>query len=123
MASKKMAPKQSVPKQAVSDVEQGKICAILAWIFPIGLIWYLVDEKLRKNKFAGFHVKQSLVLFIAAVIINVVGTVIPVIGWFIILPIGSILIFVLWVMGLISAASGTQKQLPIIGKFGEKFNF
>ncbi|MBS3099839.1 hypothetical protein J4463_01310 [Candidatus Pacearchaeota archaeon] len=118
-----MAPKQSVPKQAVSDVEQGKICAILAWIFPIGLIWYLVDEKLRKNKFAGFHVKQSLVLFIAAVIINVVGTVIPVIGWFIILPIGSILIFVLWVMGLISAASGTQKQLPIIGKFGEKFNF
>ena len=78
----------------MSDVEEGKICAILAWIFPIGLIRYLVDEKMRNNKFAGFHVKQSLVLVIVSIIVNVVGSIIPLIGWFIILPIGILIIFI-----------------------------
>lgn len=107
----------------MTDVEQGKICAILAWFFPIGLIWFFVDENMKKNKFAGFHVKQSLVLAIVAIIINVVGTIIPVLGWFIILPIGNLLVFVFFIIGLIKAIQGEEKELPIIGKFGEKFKF
>ena len=51
----------------MTDKETGKICAILAWFFPIGLIWYLVDENMKKNKFVGFHVKQSLVLFLSLI--------------------------------------------------------
>ena len=107
----------------MTDVEQGKICAILAWFFPIGLIWFFVDENMKKNKFAAFHVKQSLVLAIAAIIINVVGTIIPVIGWFIILPVGNLIVFVFFIIGLIRAINGEEKELPIIGKFGEKFKF
>lgn len=107
----------------MTDVEQGKICAILAWFFPIGLIWFFVDENMKKNKFAEFHVKQSLVLAIAAIIINVAGTIIPVLGWFIILPIGNLLVFVFFIIGLIKAIQGEEKELPIIGKFGEKFKF
>ncbi|MCK5025501.1 MAG: DUF4870 domain-containing protein [Nanoarchaeota archaeon] len=107
----------------MTDVEQGKICAILAWFFPIGLIWFFVDENMKKNKFAEFHVKQSLVLAIVAIIINVVGTIIPVLGWFIILPIGNLLVFVFFIIGLIKAIQGEEKELPIIGKFGEKFKF
>lgn len=105
------------------ETENGKVCAILAWIFPIGLIWYLVDEKMKKNKFAGFHVKQSLILFIAAVIINVIGSIIPVLGWFIILPIGNLIVFVFFLIGIIKAIQGEEKELPVIGKFGEKFKF
>jgi len=107
----------------MTDVEQGKICAILAWFFPIGLIWFFVDENMKKNKFAGFHVKQSLVLAIAAIIINIAGTIIPVLGWFIILPIGNLIVFVFFIIGLIKAIQGEEKELPIIGKFGEKFKF
>ncbi len=106
-----------------SEVENGKVCAILAWFFPIGLIWYFADEKMKKNKFVGFHVKQSLVLFIAAVIINIVGAIIPFLGWFIILPLGMLLVFVWWIMGLIYAISGREKELFLIGQFGKKFTF
>ncbi|MBN2458447.1 DUF4870 domain-containing protein [Candidatus Woesearchaeota archaeon] len=107
----------------MSEKENGKICAILAWFFPIGLIWYFVDENMKKNRFVGFHVKQSLVLAIAAIIINVVGSIIPFLGWFIILPIGNLVVFIFFIIGLIKAIKGEEKELPIIGKFGEKFKF
>ena len=103
--------------------DNGKICAILAWFFPIGLIWYFVDEKVKKNSLAGFHVKQSLVLVISSIIINFVGGIVPIIGWFIILPIGNLIIFIFWIIGLISAISGNEKELPVIGQFGKKFKF
>lgn len=105
-----------------NDVEQGKACAILAWIFPIGLIWYLVDEKMKKNVFAGFHVKQSLVLFILWIAVWIVGSILFFIGWLLI-PIGGLLIFILWIIGIVYAATGKQKELPLIGQFGEKFKF
>jgi len=44
------------------DVEQGKACAILAYFF-VGIIWFFVDEKLKKNEFAKFHAKQAMILF------------------------------------------------------------
>ena len=107
----------------MSNVDEGKLCAILAWIFPIGLIWYFVDEKMKKNKFANFHVKQSLVLAILALAIYVVGSIIPVLGWFIILPLGNLLVFILFLIGIISAINGKEKELPVIGKYGKKFTF
>lgn len=104
------------------SVEEGKVCAILAWIFPVGLIWYLVDEKMKKNEFAKFHVQQSLVLAIVSVLVNVVGGIVPLIGWFLIIPFGNLIIFILWIIGIIGAASGTKKELPVIGKYGSKLN-
>lgn len=104
------------------DVEQGKFCALLAYIL-IGIIWYFADDKMKKNQFAKFHVKQALVLLIAAVIINVVGSALPVIGWFIILPLGSIFIVILWLFGMVYSINGTKKELPFIGKFAKKFTF
>ncbi len=106
----------------MGEVEEGKLCAILAWLFPIGLIWFFADDKMRKNKFVAFHVKQSLVLVIASVIINVLGL-IPFLGWFIIMPVGDLIIFIFFLMGIINAANGKEKKLPWIGSFGEKFTF
>ncbi len=111
-----------VKKTNSNDVESGKVCAILAY-FLVGIIWFLVDEKMKKNNFAKFHVKQSLVLLIFSVIINVVGTIIPIIGWFIILPLGSLLTLVLFIFGIVYSAKGEQKELPLIGQFGEHFKF
>ena len=108
---------------ANKDVEQGKLCAFLMYLFPIGLIWFLVDEKMKKNAFAKFHLKQSIVLLITAVILNVAGGIIPILGWFIILPLGGLFTFILWIIGIINSLSGNEKKLPIIGKFADKFDF
>ena len=119
---------------ASNDIEEGKVCAILAYIvFIVGLIWFFADEKMRKNKFAAYHVKQAIVLAITAVIIGILASVIvsifafiPIFGWFLIGPLIWILwlaILVLAIIGLINAVQGQMKPLPIIGQFGEKFNF
>lgn len=49
--------------------------------------------------------------------INVVGTVIPIIGWFIILPLGLLMILVWAIMGIIGAVNGQMKKLWLIGGF------
>ena len=108
-------------KSAVKQ-DDGKLWAFLAYL--LGIIGFVLVILLRKNdKFAMYHAKQSLVLFIFAVIVWVVGTIIPVIGWFIILPIGDLLILVLWIMGMVNALTGKQKQIWFIGKFADKLDF
>ncbi len=98
---------------------ESKIWAFIAYFLGIiGFIIILLIKK--KDKFAMFHAKQSLVLCITWIIVYVAGIAIPFIGWFIIWPFGNIAMFILWIIGIINAITGKQKLIPIIGKFGEK---
>ncbi len=106
----------------MNDVEQGKACAILAWFFPIGLIWFFADEKMNKNKFVSFHVKQSLVFAIASILLNMLAGLIPIIG-LIIISIGNLILFVFFIIGLLHAIKGEMKELPYIGGFAKQFKF
>lgn len=99
-----------------NDAEKNKPMAIIGYIIPILFFIPLVTDA-KNSAYAKFHANQQLVILIAAIVINVVGSIIPFIGWFIILPIGSILLIVLAIMGIIHAAKGEMKKLPIIGGF------
>jgi|AntAceMinimDraft_4_1070372.scaffolds.fasta_scaffold05189_7 uncharacterized membrane protein len=99
-----------------------KICSILAYLF-VGIIWYLLDEELKNNSFVKFHVKQSLVLIIFSTALNIIGSILPIIGWFIIIPIASITVIVLSIIGIINAINHEKKELPLIGHFAKKFTF
>ena len=57
--------------------ENGKLCAIIAYLL-LGIIWYFVDEKVKKDKFAQFHVKQAIVFLVLSIIVNVIGGLLPV---------------------------------------------
>lgn len=97
---------------------EDKLWAFIAYLLGIlGFVLVLLAK--RKNKYAMYHAKQSLVLFIAGAILNVAG-IVPIIGWFVIRPIGGIFILVLWIIGLINAVTGVKKPLPLIGKYGKK---
>lgn len=102
--------------------DNGKLCAILAYLL-IGIIWYFADDNMKNKELAKFHVKQSLVLLILSIALQIVGTILPVIGWFIILPLASLFTFVWWIIGIIYAAKGEMKELPLIGGYAKKFNF
>ena len=109
-------------KATQNEIKDGKVCSIVMYIvFLIGLVWWLADEKMKKNKFVTYHLKQNLIIIIAAFAVSTVGGIIPFIGWFIILPIGSLVVFVLWVIGLINAIKGEEKPVPLIGKLAEKW--
>lgn len=109
------------PKPSQGD-DNGKLCAILAYLL-IGIIWYFADDKLKNKELVKFHVKQSLVLLIISISLQVIGTILPIIGWFIILPLASLFTLIWAIIGIIYAAKGEMKELPIIGGYAKKFNF
>lgn len=88
-----------------------KLFGVLSYL---GILW-LVGLLAGKTEFAKFHANQGLVLFIADIIVGI-AAVIPFVGWFIIGPVGGIAVFVFMIMGIVNAAQGQMKPLPIIGK-------
>jgi uncharacterized membrane protein len=105
---------QNVPQGDKADVEKNKAMAIVGYIIPILFFIPLISDG-KNSPFAKFHANQQLVLLIAAVVINIVGGIIPFLGWFIILPLGCIFLLVVAIMGIISASKGEMKKLPLIG--------
>lgn len=106
------------------DVEEGKLCAVLAYLL-IGIIWYFADDKMKKNEFAKFHVKQGLIFFIAAIMIGLIDSIlvwIPVLGWLVIWILHVIMVILL-IIGIINSVNGKKKKLPIIGDYAKKFIF
>ncbi|SDM81729.1 DUF4870 domain-containing protein [Tenuibacillus multivorans] len=108
----KEARSQVDKEEATSDAEENKGLGVVAYI-----IFFLPLLVAKESKFAMYHANQGLMLLITAVIINVVGTIIPIIGWILILPLGNLFIFILWLIGIINAAKGEMKPLPLIGKY------
>lgn len=94
------------------DIEDNQIMAVLAYI-----IFFIPLLVASKSRFAMYHANQGLLLFITAVIVNIVGTIIPIYGWLIILPLGNLAILVLAIVGIIHSANGDEKPLPLIGNF------
>ena len=99
------------------DIEENKLWAVVAYL---GILFVLPLLLKKDSEYAQYHSRQGLVLFISAVIWGIVSAV-PFIGWFIIMPIGAVFFFVLWLIGVVNALSGKAKPLPLIGRLGEKF--
>lgn len=104
------------PKGNSADVEKNKPMAIIGYIIPILFFIPLVTDS-KNSPFAKLHANQQLILLLACIAVNIVGTLIPIIGWFIILPFGTLAVIVLAILGIINAAKGTMKKLPLIGGF------
>jgi len=99
------------------DIEKNKFMAILAYFSWLVLIPLFCA---KESKFARFHVNQGLVLAIAELLINVVFWPLRhiwLIGWIfgIIYALVGICAFILFILGVVNAANGRAKELPIIG--------
>lgn len=94
-----------------ADIEANKMMALLSY-----LIFFIPLLVAKDSPYAKFHANQGLTLFLAGVIVSIAGSIIPFLGWFLILPIGCIIVAVLGVIGIINAWKGLAKELPIIGK-------
>jgi len=77
----------------------------------------------KKTKLGSFHLRQVLGLIISGFAFGVVAFVlafIPIIGWLAIMLIW-LGFFVLWLMGLIAAATGQMKPVPVLGESYQKW--
>lgn len=115
-----MTPEQQnqPPADKVTDnkenIENVKVVSAVAYL---GILFFVPMVTNPKSRYAMFHANQGLLLLIAGVAVQLIGWIIPFIGWFLILPLGGIFVFVLFIMGLVNALNGNKKRLPLIGGF------
>jgi uncharacterized membrane protein len=91
----------------------------LAYVTIIPAIIFLLVEPYNKSSFVRFHAWQSIFFCIGAVAVQVILSVIPVIGW-IILPFAMVGLLLIWVWVLLKAMKCLRYKLPIIGKLAEQ---
>lgn len=94
------------------DISSNKVFAVLAYF---GILCLVPIFAAKDSKYAAFHANQGLVLFIFEIICAVLCA-IPVVGW-IVGIIGELGGLVLAILGIVNAAQGKAKELPVIGKY------
>lgn len=107
-------PTPPIETLSASAVNEGKTTAIVAYLTLIGLIIAFIMNSDKKNAFANFHIRQALGIGLTGLALGIVN-IIPILGW-IVGVFGSLLLIVLWVIGLMGAINGRQKEVPILGK-------
>lgn len=100
-----------IPVFDKDDVEKNKVMAGLAY-----LIFFLPLVACPESAFGRFHANQGLLLLILGMGGSLVLSLIPIIGW-ILLPVLSIFVLVIGIIGLVNGLGGKAKELPLIGKF------
>jgi uncharacterized membrane protein len=105
-----VVPVAPAPQADKADVEKNRGMAILAYF-----IFFIPLLAAKDSKFALYHANQGLLLLLSAVVVNIVGGIIPIIGWFLILPLGNLFCLVLFILGIVNASKGAMKPLPMIG--------
>jgi len=93
-----------------ADVEKNKAMAIIAYL---GILCIVPLLAAKDSPFAMYHANQGLVLLLFGIAVGII-TVVPVIGW-IVGAVGWITHVVFLIMGIINAAGGQMKPLPLIG--------
>lgn len=117
MSNSPQYPPATQPAQSgLSDNAAGA----LAYVTIIPAIVFLIVEPYNRNSYVRFHSWQSIFLGIAAFAINTILGFIPIIGWFILIPLFDIAFFVLWIIVIMKAFKGQRFMLPVIGKFAEQ---
>jgi uncharacterized membrane protein len=95
-------------------VNEGKITAIVSYLWWVGLIIAFLMNNDKKNLFASFHIRQSLGLLIVLSVLNILEWQLQLgfISWLL-----DLALFVLWIIGLIGALQGEEKEVPIFGHY------
>jgi len=102
-----------------NNADNGKTTAIVSYLTLIGwLIAYFAMQQPNKTSLGSYHLRQTLLLYICAIVFQIIvysiTAAMPVIG--LLFSIASLGFIVLWIMGLIAAINGEEKPMPLIGE-------
>ena len=103
----------------------GLLCYVLGWI--TGLIFFLIE---KNNKFVRFHAMQSMILFgalfVLQIVVGILMTLLVIVHLGILIPLLSLVntlvfigSFILWIILMVKASQGEKFKLPVIGDLAE----
>lgn len=95
------------------DAEKNKVFAVLSYF---GILFIVPLLAAKESRFAMYHANQGLLLFLTGVAVQIVGIITaPILIGFLVLVLGWLFVFVLFIMGIVNSAKGEMKPLPVIG--------
>ena len=97
------------------EVNNGKVLAILGYIFGFLFFLPLVIGG-KKTSYGLYHANNAFVLFIANLIINSLSRFLPFTAAKAVFSLLDLAIIVLAILGIVFAATGAKKKIPIIGE-------
>lgn len=103
------------PSTGTPQADTNKILAIVGYLVPLLFFVPLVMDSTKANPVSRFHASQQLNLLLLFVALQAIA-IVPILGWLIAF-FGWIAAFVLMVIGVLNAAGGKIKPLPIIGSY------
>jgi uncharacterized membrane protein len=107
----------SAADPARADIEQNKVFAVLAYL---GILFLVPLLAAPNSPYARYHTNQGIVLFITALIVHFASIMLAIFTFglgFLVWPAAWVLIIVFVILGIVNAASGQCKPLPLIGHF------
>ena len=111
------------PAPAAPEAVEGKGMAVLSYF---GILVLIPLFAAKDKPFARFHANQGLILLIVDILWSIINRIlgaildgVPLLGglWGVVSAVVGIAIFVLAILGIINAAKGRAKELPLIGSF------
>lgn len=96
--------------------EKNTLMGVLCYLGPLVIVALVVA---KKDPFVKFHIKQGLVLLVVEMVVWALGMFM----WqlWAIYSIVNLATFVLSVIGIINVVQGQEKELPVVGQFGNSF--
>lgn len=109
------------PSQAAvaGATTEDKTVAILSYVTILGFIAAIFIHQGRKTELGAFHLRQVLGLIVTGVVGGICA-VVPILGW-IVWFLVTIGLFVLWLLGLISALRGEMRPVPLVGEHYQRW--
>ena len=113
------SPVETTSESAAVAATEDKTVAILSYITLLGFIAAIFMHQSNKTQLGAFHLRQVLGLALTGAAGAICG-VVPILGWIVwfLVVIG---LFVLWVIGLLSAVRGDMRPVPILGEHYQRW--
>ena len=105
-------PETKKTSSGMDENVAGLLCYLVGWI--TGLIFFLIE---KDNQFVRFHAMQSIIVFGAISVLQIIlfwVPVLPILIW--------ILGVILWIFLMVKAYQGTKYKLPVTGDLAEKWS-
>ena len=96
--------------------QRNTLMGVLAYLSILIIIPILVA---KDEPFVKFHIKQGLILVVVELAVWVIGMFMWQLWLF--LQIVNLATLVLAVVGIVNVAQGREKELPLVGSFGNSF--
>ena len=97
-------------EQKNNDIEKNKTQAFISYFWVFSLYVYLTN---KKSKFAQFHAKQGLVVFVLSFL-----SIVPFFGWIL-----SLVLLIFSIVAMMKAYNGEWYKIPFVYDLSKKIKF